>query len=177
VKIFRVQIRSRLESAFIDELLLFVKDRVNSKSPSPFSLGFVVAAATAGALVAIGHRLGSIVLPFAAIAASLLRRTATSSNGSLVTLGLVLHVLITLFWTAIFAWLVRARNWRPVVAAIVVAAVVHVVSWLVAWRTGSGLASLLPLGDRIVVGAIFAGALVVGIRFAFSQESEDVTFG
>jgi hypothetical protein len=128
----------------------------------------VVVAATTGALVAIGHRLGSIALPFAAVAGPVLGRTATSSDPSLVMAGAILHVLIILIWTALFVLLVDERRWRPVAAAVTIAALAHAASWVIAWATGKGLASVLPLGDRIVLAIVFAASLLVGIRFAFS---------
>src|ERR1043165_1660255 len=100
--------------------------------------------------MAIGHRLGSVGLPFAATAAALLRRTATSADTSLVTIGLGLHVVLMLAWSAFFVWLVRARDWNIGIAALTTVALAHIASWLVAWKTGSGIASVLPLGDRIV---------------------------
>lgn len=139
------------------------------------SLGLFVVAATTGALIAMGRRVGGVGLPFAAIAAPVLRRTTTTSDLSLVTAGVMLHVLITLFWSAVFVRLVRG-GWRSTVAALVVAIAAHGATWLAAWVSGKGLASVLPLGDRIVLGVIFAGALVVGIRLAFSHMREDVAF-
>jgi hypothetical protein len=144
---------------------------------SLLSLGLVAVAATIGALVGIGHRLGSVALPFAATAAALLRRTATSSDAQLVAIGLVLHVVLTFLWAAVFVWLVRGRGWKASVAAIVVALGVHALTWAVAWKTGNGVASVLPLGDRIVLAIVLAGALAVGIRFAFSPRREDAAFG
>ena len=142
-----------------------------------FSLGLVAASATIGALIAIGHRLGSVALPFAATAAALLRRTATSSDSQLVVVGLGLHIVLTFMWTAIFIWLVSGRRWRPSVAAIIVAVLTYSATWLVAWATGRGVASVLPLGDLIVLAIVFAAALAIGIRFAFLPSREDVTFG
>jgi hypothetical protein len=152
---------------------------VNERASSPPSVAFglIVAAATTGALIAIGHRLGSVGLPFAAIASVLLRRTPTSSDPSLVTIGVGLHVVLTLAWSALFAWLVRARYWAPGIAAAGVAVLAHAVSWLTAWSTGKGVASVLPLGDRIVLAVVFAAALAIGIRFAFSPKREAATFG
>ena len=43
-------------------------------------------------------------------------------------------------------------------------------SWIIAWSSGSGLASVLALGDRIVYALVLAGALVVGMRFAFPSQ-------
>lgn len=148
-----------------------------SRAKAFLSLGLVVSAATIGALIGIGHRLGSVALPFAATAAALLRRTATSSDAQLIAIGLALQVVLTFVWTGIFVWLARGRGWKPSVAAIVVAAVMHALTWLVARTTGNGVASVLPLGDRIVLAIVLAGALAIGIRFAFSRQREDVTFG
>jgi len=38
----------------------------------------------------------------------------------------------------------------------------------VARLTGHGLATLLPLGDHVVLALVFALSLVLGMRFAFS---------
>lgn len=129
-------------------------------------------AATTGALIGFGHRLGGAGLPFAAIAASLLRRTTTTTDPELIAAGLAAHVVLISAWVLVFAWLVRVRGWRVPVAAMLVVAAVHVLSWLFALWTGNGLSSVLPLGDRIVFAIIFAGALVVGTRFAFLFEGE-----
>lgn len=156
---------------------------MSDRASSTFSLlflGLVVAAATTGALVAIGYRLGSLGLPFAAIAASLLRRTATSSDPSLITIGVGLHILLMFCWSSLYAALVRGRPWNTRIllgVAVVVAVLSHTASWVVARTTGNGLASVLPLGDRIIFGAVFAGALAVGIRFAFSSPRETAPVG
>ena len=47
---------------------------------------------------------------------------------------------------------------------------------IVAWRTGNGLASVLPLGDRIVFAVVFAAALAIGIRFALPSRREAASF-
>ena len=132
-------------------------------------VGSVAASATTGALIAIGHRLGGIGIPFASISASLLHRTASSSSAGLIVAGLILHIVATFLWTAIYMWLVRTLRWRADVAAIAVGAGAYVLTWLAAWSTGGGLASALALGDRLVLTVVLAGALVVGMRFAFSD--------
>ena len=53
------------------------------------------------------------------------------------------------------------------IAAAFIGVAHFVLSWLVAWGTGEGLASILPLGDRIVFALILTASLVVGMRFAF----------
>lgn len=146
-----------------------------ASSHRSFSIGSLTAvaiAATTGALIGFGHRLGGAGLPFAAIAASLLHRTTTTTDGELVAAGFAAHAVIISAWVLVFAWLVRVRGWRMPVAAIVIVALAHVLSWLFALWTGNGLSSVLPLGDRIVFAIVFAGALVVGIRLAFLFDGE-----
>jgi hypothetical protein len=150
---------------------------VNDRPPalSSLPLGLIVAGATTGALIAIGHRLGSTGLAFSAIAAALLRRHATTSTPSLVVVGVGLHVVLTLCWTALFVSLVQLRRLKPITAALLVAVLANALSWLIARTTGGGLASVLPLGDRIVFAVVFAASLAIGIRFAFSTSRGPAT--
>jgi hypothetical protein len=127
----------------------------------------VASAATTGALVAIGHRLGSVGIPFAEISAALVHRTPSGGDGAQVFTGLVLHVVMMMLWSALFVRLVSTKRWRPFIAAIVVAIGSFVLSWLIAWSTGRGIATVLALGDRILVAIVLAVSLVVGMRFAF----------
>ena len=140
-------------------------------SAGPVSTGVIVggvaAAATTGALVAMGHRMGSAAMPFAAISATLFRRTPTSGAVGLVFTGIVLHVTATFVWAVVFAWLIERLRWSSIAAATFIGVVHFALSWLVAWGTGEGLASILPLGDRIVFALILTASLVVGMRFAF----------
>lgn len=129
--------------------------------------GSVAAAATTGAMVAMGHRLGSLALPFAAIGAALLHRTVTAGSPFLILAGLVLHVTIAFGWSIVFVFLVRDAGWRDIPTAIAIAAGELVTSWLVTLVTNAGVASVLQLGDRIVLALVYAFALVVGMRFAF----------
>jgi hypothetical protein len=132
-------------------------------------VGGVAAAATTGALVAVGHRLGSTGLPFASIAAVLFHQGAVTSAARMVATGLVLHGAAIFVWSLICVQLARAFT-RTDVAAGVVAVSQFTLSWIIAWSSGSGLASVLALGDRIVYALVLAGALVVGMRFAFSSQ-------
>ena len=140
-------------------------------STQPSSLGVAVgsvaAAATTGALVAMGHRLGSVALPFAAIGATLLRQTVTARSANLVFAGLVFHVTLAFAWSFVFVFLVRRARWRDISAAIAIGLGELVTSWLVTSLSGAGIASVLQLGDRIVLALVYALALVVGMRFAF----------
>lgn len=130
-------------------------------------VGSVAAAATTGALIAIGHRLGSVGIPFAAISGAIFHRTASGGAVGLVFTGLILHAALIFVWSTFFVWLVQRLHWRVPFAAVVVGAVALCFSWLIAWSLGGGLSSVLPLGDRLVYDAVLIVSLVVGMRFAF----------
>jgi len=105
-------------------------------------------------------------MPFASIGAVPFERSANSGVVGLVFTGFILHVAATIVWSFIYFWIAE-RTRRPVITAIGVASANFFASWLVAWSSGRGIASVLPLGDRVVYAAILAGALVVGMRYAF----------
>lgn len=87
------------------------------------------------------------------------------SFASLVLAGALLHLVAMFVWAFVFVWLAE-RTKQPVVSAIVVAAVNVMVSWLLTWATGRGVATVLPLGDRVLFAVILAGAYVAGMRYA-----------
>ena len=89
----------------------------------------------------------------------------------MVATGLVLHAVAILVWTVVCVQLARAFARRDVAAG-VVAVSQFMLSWIIAWSSGTGLASVLALGDRIVYAVVLAGALVVGMRFAFPAPRE-----
>jgi hypothetical protein len=134
--------------------------------------GGLAASASTGALIAMGRRLGSIRLPFAAIGATLAHTTISSGTTSLVVVGFVSHVLLSFAWAIAFVALVT-RGWRLATAGIVIGCVQFALSWITARVTGSGLASVLPLGDRMVLAVVIAASLVVGIRVAVAQNALD----
>lgn len=115
----------------------------------------------------MGHRMGSAGLPFAAISGTLFRRTTASGAAGLVFTGIVLHITAMFVWSVVFVWLVERLRWSTIAAGVFTGAANFALSWLVAWGTGEGLASILPLGDRIVFTLILIASLVVGMRFAF----------
>lgn len=117
----------------------------------------------------MGHRAGSVALPFASIGATLLHRTVSAASANLVLAGLVLHVTIAFLWSVVFVFLVRRAQWRDVVAAVVVAIGELLASRFVTFSTGGGVASVVPLGDQLVLSVVYALSLVVGMRFAFSS--------
>src|SRR4029079_16355554 len=96
------------------------------------------------------HRMGSAAIPFAAISATLFRSTPASGAVGLVFTGIVLHVPATFVWSVVCVWLVERLRWSSIVAAAFIGVAHFVLSWLVAWGTGEGLASTLSLRDRSV---------------------------
>lgn len=157
------QVRYRaLESPQWRGLLWFVSPPLRSPA---LAIGGVASAATIGALIAVGHRLGGTGVPFAAISALVLPRGTAFGSMASVVAGALLHVVVMFAWSAVYVWLVRRFSY-PVMAAILVAIAQFVVSGIVARVTGAGLASELALGDRLIFALIFAASLVVGMRFA-----------
>jgi hypothetical protein len=144
-------------------------------SPSAVVVG-VALAATTGALVAVGHRVGSVTLLFGSIAGVIVRHGATITGAGAVITGLVLHVVAIFMWSAFCIVLARGTQ-RPYFAAGLVALCQFTLSWIVAALTGNGLASVLALGDRIVYAVVLAGALMIGMRFAFSRHSAAIITG
>ena len=151
-----------LESGFRARLLCVV--RAQPFSPAVV-VGAIAASATTGALLAMGRRAEHAAMPFASIGAVLFQRTANSGVVGLVFTGFVLHIVAMFVWAYVYVWIVE-RTKRPVLGAIAVAAANFFSSWIVAWSSGRGVASVLPLGDRIVYAVILAGAYVVGMRYA-----------
>jgi hypothetical protein len=135
--------------------------------PRGVIVGGVVASATTGALIALGHRAGGAGLPFAAIGAGLLHVTPGGREFAVVVTGVVLHVAMMLLWSAIFVWLVDHARFGELISALLIAIGHFVMSWAVASATGAGAASVLPLGDRLVLAVVLFIALVSGMRFAF----------
>ena len=136
--------------------------------PRPLSptvvVGGVAAAATTGALVAIGQRMGGVGVLFASISAMPFHRIATMTTHPILA-GVVVHAAAIFLWSILYVQLARALA-RPALAAAIVAAIQFTLSWIIASSSGTGLASVLALGDRVVYAVVLAGALVVGMRFA-----------
>jgi hypothetical protein len=132
--------------------------------------GGLAASASTGALIAMGRRLGSIRLPFAAIGATLAHTTISSGTTSLVIVGFASHVLLSFVWAIAFVALVT-RGWRLATAGIAIGCAQFALSWITARVTGSGLASVVPLGDRMVLAVVIAVSLAVGIRVAVAQNA------
>lgn len=131
-------------------------------------LGGIAAAATTGALLAIGRRLGGEGVALAAIGNVLVHAPGGDSTAAAVVVGLAMHLIAVFVWTAVFFALWGRLGRRDVVAALVVAIAELALSWIVARASGAGIATVVPLGDRVLLALILAVSLVVGMRFAFS---------
>jgi hypothetical protein len=127
--------------------------------------GGLAASASTGALIAMGRRLGSARLPFAAIGATLAHTSNSSEAMGLVLVGFVGHALLSFMWAIAFVALVT-RGWRLATAGIVIGCGEFALSWVTARVANAGLASILPLGDRVVLAVVIAVSCVVGIRVA-----------
>jgi tryptophan-rich sensory protein len=141
------------------------------KAPQVLIVGCVVAAATTGALIAMGRRLGSVAFPFASISAIVFRSSGFTIDSRSFVGGLLLHVVFIFLWSMLAVQL--ARGLGATLSALLTTTTQFVVSWLIAWWSGSGLASALVLGDRLAYAVVLASALVVGMRFAFSHARND----
>jgi hypothetical protein len=159
-------LESPLERLVGGRLLCGVPDDINSPVAA---VGGIVAAATTGALIAMGSRIGSAGLPFAAVSALVFHRTVASGAVGLVFTGFVLHVAGMFLWSFVFVWMVEHYVHREAAAAVLVAVGQFILSGIITWATGQGVAGVLPLGDRIVFAVVLAVSLVVGIRLAFPR--------
>ncbi len=136
--------------------------------------GMLAAAATVGALVGAGIRVGTPARPLNAIAAVLLGQNAQGTWGftAVTAAGLALHLAATLLLALLFAWLVTRTGGRAWLWGAIFGAAWLVGAWLVARVLGVGPGTLLPLGDRILLAALLALALPLGMRLALPGQRE-----
>lgn len=131
--------------------------------------GLIAAAATSGALVGFGIRFGTPLRAFNTIAAALLSHMPGGSIAAplAVTItGVLLHVLASVCWGIAYAYVVERSGGHRLLWGVVVALAVFLVTGALASLSGEGLATLLPVGDRIAVAIVFAAALPLGMRLA-----------
>jgi hypothetical protein len=130
-------------------------------------VGAVAASATAGALIAMGRRVGSAALPFSAIGSILGGGQFVRVTPGNVVAGIVAHVVASIGWGLVFAFLVERWRGRTIAAALVVAIAAFCFSLLLGRIAGRGIAIVLTTGDRVILSLVFACALALGMRFAF----------
>ena len=139
------------------------------------SLGIRIAcvafAGTAGALAMLAQRRGGVVEMFAT------HGTSLASGGSplaAAAVGLVIHVLWVVAWSLAFAAFVqRLRRPHAALAALVIATLAFVVSFLVAGAYG-GPVAMLPIPERVLVHAVLAISLGIGMRLAPEGDGPEV---
>jgi len=138
--------------------------------------GAIAAAATLGALFAIGHRIGRAVLPLGTVGALLAGHHAFLFGDPATTrdvlLGVFVQGAICILWGFVAAWLVIERRVGLPWTALAIAVADFCRSWLVARASGGGLATIVPLGDRLELALILGVALVAGIRLALPHIRE-----
>lgn len=134
------------------------------------AVGLIAGSATAGALVVLGHRLGGAAVLFATTVNPIAPLAAAIGDipASWVAVGVLVWLAMAAAWGAVFAWLVVEWSGRTVVPAIVVAVSQFLIGTAAARASGRGVATVLPIADRVALAVLFAAALVIGIRFAFS---------
>jgi len=134
------------------------------------AVGLIAGSATAGALIVLGRRLGGAAIPFAAAVSpvSPLAAAIGAIPTGAVVAGMLVWLLMSAAWGAVFAWLVVEWRGRTVIPGIVVGVSQFLIGSAAARTSGRGIATVLGDGDRVLVELLFAAALVIGIRFAFS---------
>jgi hypothetical protein len=134
--------------------------------------GLVAAAAVTGLLLGIGRRAGTAFRPLNATAAALIGTRADNVWGfdAIVTIMGVVVVLAlsTLAGTIVARLSPSFRTLRTLLVAAGVAIVGYLLHVHVAARMDVGLSALLSVGELRALYVTLAGALVLGIRFAFS---------
>lgn len=83
--------------------------------------------------------------------------------------GLVVHVVTSFAWAVVFVSLVT-RGLRSWTAGAVTGIAELLVSWTVARATGEGLASVLAIGDRLVLAVVSVVSLIVALRLAVDRQ-------
>lgn len=142
-----------------------------SSTRAGLAVGLLAASATSGALVGFGLRLGIPSRPFNAIARLVLGGRAEGVWGftPAVTLtGVALHVTMMLVWGVVYVRLVEARRgFARLAIAVGVAVMALLVELLVVERLlHAGVSGVLSPMQVVVVHAVLAVALAVGMRFA-----------
>jgi hypothetical protein len=136
---------------------------------SGITSGIVAASATSGALVGFGIRLGTLARVFNAIASIVLGPEAFAVYGyaaSPTLVGVLLHVCAMIVCGLVYVLLVTISGGRDIAWALVLSAATMVMAWFLARRFGVGPAVLLPVGNLLVLSAVLAAALVIGMRLA-----------
>ena len=134
--------------------------------------GLVAAAAMLGLLIGIGRRAGTAFRPLNATAYAVIgtRADGVWGFGNVTIIGVLVVLALSAVAGIIAAWLSPSqRTLRVLVAAAGVAVVGYFVHVYVAARIDGGLSALLSIGELRALYVTLAGALVLGMRLAFSH--------
>ena len=164
-----------MSAPWIDPSLVS-RERRAPRAPSllarGLAAGLVAAAAVTGLLVGVGRRAGTALRPLNATAYTLLGTRADGVWGfdPIVTVvGVVVVLAVGALAGIVVARLSPSfRTLRVVLAAAGVALLGYLLHLHVAARVDGGLSALLSVGELRALYLTAAGALVLGMRFAFS---------
>ena len=135
--------------------------------------GALAAAATAGALLGFGIQQGTPARPFNLLAALLLGDRAGGIWGFhpvVTTIGIVVHVVVTLGWGLLFARLARGMRGLRLAGAVLVVtiAALAVDVFIVGRLLGVNVSDVLAPAQVIALHGVLGVALGVGMRLATS---------
>ena len=136
--------------------------------------GLVAAAAILGLLIGIGRRAGTAFRPLNATAYAVIgtRADGVWGFGHVTIIGVLVVLALSVVAGVIAAWLSPSqRALRVLVAAVGVAVLGYFLHVYVAARLDGGLSALLSVGELRALYVTLAGALVLGMRLAFSNSA------
>jgi hypothetical protein len=136
--------------------------------------GLVAAAAILGLLVGIGRRAGTAFRPLNATAYAVIgtRADGVWGFGHVTMIGVLVVLALSVVAGVLVAWLSPSqRTLRILVAAAGVAVFGYFLHVYVAARLDGGLSALLSIGELRALYVTLAGALVLGMRLAFSHSA------
>src|SRR3954463_13010765 len=134
--------------------------------------GLVAAAAILGLLIGIGRRAGTAFRPLNATAYAVIgtRADGVWGFGNVTIIGVLVVLAMSAVAGIVVAWLSPSqRTLRVLLAAAGVAVVGYCFHVYVAARIDGGLSALLSIGELRALYVTLAGALVLGMRLAFSH--------
>jgi hypothetical protein len=136
--------------------------------------GLVAAAAIMGLLIGIGRRAGTAFRPLNATAYAVIgtRADGVWGFGYVTLVGVLVVLALSAVAGVAVAWLSPSqRTLRILVAAAGVAVLGYFFHVYVAARLDGGLSALLSIGELRALYVTLAGALVLGMRLAFSHSA------
>ena len=132
--------------------------------------GVIPAAATTGMLLGFGIRLGAPSRVFGMIGAAVLGESAAIAHArSVVSAGVLLHLVGVLLCGVAYASLVGDTRKHRVAWAIAIGAAAFAIAFIFARTFAGSIALVLTTGNLIAIGVVIAVTLPIGMRFALSR--------